>query len=135
MLRNWSRDEILHLVFQRINTGSVKLSPQELRQSLFPGSFLTFADSFTGESQAFRWLLNNKAPDFRMRDVEIFVRFIGYSTRLSEYSGNLKKFLDETSKEFNRSWSNSEELVVSLAEECEAAIMCVKEIFGEDAAF
>lgn len=34
VVRNWTDDEFLYLVFLRLNTGSVPLSPQELRQAL-----------------------------------------------------------------------------------------------------
>ena len=34
IVRNWPDDSFLYLVFLRLNTGSVPLSPQELRQAL-----------------------------------------------------------------------------------------------------
>jgi hypothetical protein len=37
VIRNWPNMEFLHMVFLRLNTGSVTLSPQELRQAMFPG--------------------------------------------------------------------------------------------------
>ena len=46
VIRNWKDDKYLHAVFLRINTGSVQLSPQELRQALYPGDFSNFIDDF-----------------------------------------------------------------------------------------
>src|SRR5205085_4109354 len=46
VIRSWQDDKYLHAVFLRINTGSVQLSPQELRQALYPGPFSDFIDDF-----------------------------------------------------------------------------------------
>ncbi len=42
VIRNWKSEAYLWEVFLRINTGSVQLSPQELRQALHPGPFSKF---------------------------------------------------------------------------------------------
>ena len=34
VIKNWKNVEVLYLLFLRLNTGSIKLSPQELRQAL-----------------------------------------------------------------------------------------------------
>src|SRR5215471_13803211 len=44
VIRNWKDTNFLHTVFLRLNTGSVNLSPQELRQALLPGSFSNYID-------------------------------------------------------------------------------------------
>jgi hypothetical protein len=44
VLRNWKTEDFLYLVFLRLNTGNVLLSPQELRQALHPGPFFVFAN-------------------------------------------------------------------------------------------
>ena len=43
IIRNWPSMALLHVVFHRLNSGSLKLSPQELRQALLPGEFTKFA--------------------------------------------------------------------------------------------
>lgn len=45
VIKNWRNVEVLYLLFLRLNTGSVKLSPQELRQALYPGEFTDFVNS------------------------------------------------------------------------------------------
>ena len=40
LLKNWPDENYIYLVFLRLNTESVKLSPQELRQALHPGKFV-----------------------------------------------------------------------------------------------
>jgi hypothetical protein len=134
VVRNWPNEEFLNLVFLRLNTGSVRLSPQELRQALHPGYFTDFLDDFAIESIWLRKALRLRGPDFRMRDVEILLRFFAFSEYLEEYSGNLKHFLDETVERINQRWDQGEdESIRRIAVECELAIEATFEAFGTQA--
>ncbi|WP_405810359.1 DUF262 domain-containing protein [Streptomyces sp. NBC_01520] len=133
VVRRWPNEEFLNLVFLRLNTGSVKLSPQELRQALHPGNFTDYLDDAASASEWLRQALRIKKPDFRMRDVEIMLRFFAFQYRLNEYSGNLKAFLDGTVNHLNDAWENQEEDIKEVAKRCEKAIATTFEIFGENA--
>ena len=50
VIKNWPSVEVLYLLFLRLNTGSVKLSPQELRQALYPGEFIRFVNEESAKS-------------------------------------------------------------------------------------
>jgi len=104
-LSDWSSESLLLSLFLRLNTGSVALSPQELRQALIPGDFVKWLDNTSGEMPQLRRLLNNRHPDRRMIDAELLLRHLSFSLSPVEYRGNLKVFLDETCRYFNRSWS------------------------------
>jgi hypothetical protein len=78
VIRNWPDEKFLYQVFLRLNTGSVPLSPQELRQALHPGPFSSFVDSFSGSSIEIRYILGLSAPDFRMRDAELVIRYFAF---------------------------------------------------------
>src|SRR5262249_40040090 len=65
VIRNWEVEDFLYTLFLRLNTGSVPLSPQELRQALVPGPFVDFVDVASGESPGLRFLLGNRGPDRR----------------------------------------------------------------------
>ena len=131
VIRNWKQEAYLWEVFLRINTGSVQLSPQELRQALHPGPFSNFVDEYSGESAGLRDALGLRSPDFRMRDAEIFLRYIAYKNFASEYRGNLKFFLDETTRRFNESWPESEGMIRRQAAEMEQAFEFTKVVFGD----
>jgi Protein of unknown function DUF262 len=47
VVRNWRDENLLFRIFLRLNTNSVPLSPQELRQALHPGPFVDFLDDFS----------------------------------------------------------------------------------------
>ena len=133
VVRNWPDESFLYLVFLRLNTGSVPLSTQELRQALHPGPFTNFVDDYSSESTSLQNALSLKAPDFRMRDVEILIRFYAFSEFIHSYKGNLKSFLDDTSQHFNEAWSTQQERITSLAKQCDDAIDRTIDIFGDHA--
>ena len=114
IIRNWPNASFLHMLFVRLNSETLPLSPQELRQALFPGDFVRYADEASRESQAIKILLglNPDEPDLRMRDVELLVRYLSFSFYLSEHRGNLKDFLDNTCKKLNKSWPETEDVVL-----------------------
>ena len=133
VVRNWPDEQFLYLVFLRLNTGSVPLSPQELRQALHPGPFVDFADDFSYENEYLYRALGLSAPDFRMRDVEVVVRFFGLAFFLSDYAGNLKDFLDKTCFKLNEAWSEDETRIRAEAESLNGAVDATLEIFNGSA--
>lgn len=135
VIKNWPNEEFLFTVFLRLNTGSIKLSPQELRQALHPGKFIDFADSFSIESSGIKKILNISEPDYRMRDVELVIRFFTFKMFILTYDGNLKKAFDNAVKTLNTEWDLYEERVNQNALNLESAISLTLEIFGEKEAF
>ncbi|MGY6551248.1 MAG: DUF262 domain-containing protein [Erythrobacter sp.] len=131
VIRNWQDEEYLYEVFLRINTGSVQLSPQELRQALHPGPFSNFVGEASADSDELKRALNLKEPDFRMRDAEILLRYISYRNFIADYSGNLKHFLDQTTKRLNAEWDDREEVLKQQVVEMEKALEFSRVVFGE----
>ncbi len=129
VIRGWDNEEVLYTIFHRLNTGSVPLSTQELRQALHPGPFLSFAARFSEESQPLKTLLGLAKPDFRMRDVELVVRFFAFRLRLAEYRGNLKRFLDDTCDQLNLRWAQDESDLREVAAEMDEAVQTALRIF------
>ncbi len=132
VIKNWPNERFLYHVFLRLNTGSVSLSPQELRQALHPGLFVTFLDLESSKSSSLREILKNTKADFRMRDAELLLRFIAYKNFLNAYSGSLKDFLDATCKRLNDEWHERELSIKSDVKALESAHQKTKEIFGKN---
>ena len=134
VLRNWPSEDYLYLVFLRLNSGSLPLSAQELRQVVSPGPFTRYVAEFTAESAVITALFNaQRKPDFRMRDVELAVRYFGLVNLLSDYSGNLKLFLDKTCQSLNADWFAREKDIRTQATELQNAIELTFSVFGDDA--
>lgn len=106
IIRGWKNDSVLFNIFHRLNSGSVKLSPQELRQSLHPGEFTRFITEYCENSNALREIFPGIEPDFRMRDVELAIRYLSLALFIEKYSGDLKKQLDGTVGLLNENWSS-----------------------------
>ena len=117
VVRKWPNESFLYLVFLRLNTGSVPLSTQELRQALHPGPFTHFVEQYSSDSASIEKALGLHAPDFRMRDVEILTRFFAFAESIHQYSGNLKGFLDDTSKHYNNDWDTRKSEIRDLAQQ------------------
>jgi hypothetical protein len=132
-IRNWKSPDFLYHVFIRLNSESLPLSPQELRGALFPGPFLDYADELTAESETFHEMLRLKGPDFRMRDIELLIRFFAFDYFLSEYRGNLRTLLDNTCKTLNRRWKSQADDIRRRGEACKHGIQTILHVFGDDA--
>lgn len=135
VIKNWKNVEVLYLLFLRLNTGSVKLSPQELRQALYPGEFIDFVNSESSKNEHLQKMLNIKKADFRMRDVEILIRFFAFNFFAKEYSGSMQNFLDLTCDKLNKSFANSKSALDNAINVLNFAIDLTFELFGTNNAF
>jgi len=122
LIRNWPDEDYLYEVFIRLNTGSSKLSPQELRQAMKPGQFTNYLGSRSADSEIMQKVLGLRGPDFRMRDVDLLLRIIAFTTRLPLYKGNLKPFLDDTQSALNREWNETSASIAELVDKIEAGL-------------
>lgn len=132
VIRNWPDLDFLHVVFLRLNTGSLKLSPQELRQAAIPGPFSDYVDVAASESQALRTILSRNSPDPRMRDVELLVRYLSFQNYLTTYQGRMKRFLDLSCAAFNAAWPEDSLLITGQVNDFEAGVAALIDIFGTE---
>ena len=86
---------LLYEIFHRLNSGSVRLSPMELRMSLIRGPFMKELIARTSVLSPLHQVLRLSQPDKRMKDVEVAIRHMAFEDRRIAYRGNLKEFLDE----------------------------------------
>jgi len=106
--------EIKYDVFMRLNTGSVKLSEQELRNCLYRGSLNNFLKECT-QNKVFLSCLKLKQPHKRFVDAELILRFFaireGFNLQEStfNYPGRMKTFLNNYMRK-NQNVSDSKEL-------------------------
>lgn len=132
VVKNWGNEDFLYNVFLRLNTGSVPLSTQELRQALHPGPFLEFIDEASAESPGLRAVLKLKKPDFRMRDAELLTRWFAFQKFAPEYAGDLKRFLDTSCGNLNDMWGDVSEQLRSDLVEFEAAVATTFSVFRQN---
>jgi hypothetical protein len=80
-------------IYERLNTGSISLNAQELRNSIYRGPFNDLLHELA-TFPPFRALTGSKLPRKRMVDEESILRFFAMRERLSVYRTPLKKFLN-----------------------------------------
>ncbi len=129
VIKRWPSENYIHTVFVRLNSNSVMLSPQELRQALIPGPFTEFLDKAASEITALQDLLGTSEPDFRMRDVELLLRHLAFKNAPGMYRGNLKEFLDKYCKDVTNAWPNIRRQVADDVAHYEVALRLGQEIF------
>lgn len=132
IIRNWPDEDYLYTVFYRLNSGSLPLSPQELRRALHGGRLLDYLDEFIKESAAFKGIFGGKL-DPRMRDVELILRYVAFEFFYPEYNGDLKKFLDRTVKYFDGAWDERVQDLDAALGRLNLALETSSSIFGQDA--
>jgi hypothetical protein len=69
-------------------------------------------------------------PDFRMRDVELVLRFFAYLNFAGQYDGNLKRFLDDTARRLNERLKSDAATIKAQGKALNDALNATFEIFG-----
>lgn len=92
-----SHPKIKFEVFERLNTGSLALNAQELRNSLYRGEFNRLLHELA-ENADLRLVLGTKEPRKRMVDEELILRFFALRDGIARYQPSLKLFLNEYMK-------------------------------------
>lgn len=84
-------------IFERINTGAVRLNSQELRNCIYRNKGIPFIKQLVKESDYRKLIKDKKVNINSMQDQELVLRFMSFYYRgIKSYGGNLKKFLNET---------------------------------------
>ncbi|WP_156630253.1 DUF262 domain-containing protein [Methylobacterium sp. Leaf112] len=83
-------------VFERINTGGIKLSPQEIRSCICHGRFNDYLHNLN-ENAEWRKVYGPKSK--RLKDVELILRFMAFYEKGAEYKSPMKHFLNNYMKE------------------------------------
>ncbi len=90
-------DSSIYEMFNRLNTGGVNLTPQEIRSSLYHSPFYDLLFKLNLDPR-WRELLGQPEPDLHMRDIEVLLRGVAMWLRGDEYAPSMVKFLNTSSK-------------------------------------
>ncbi|MDE0000649.1 MAG: DUF262 domain-containing protein [Rhodospirillaceae bacterium] len=112
VITNDSHPDIQFDVFERLNTNTMPLNAQELRNCIYRGKL----NDLLGDLATFKpWLdiLGKRQPDKRLRDEELILRFFAfYTAGLETYRTPQKHWLNEVAKQ-GRDFSDKEISVLS----------------------
>jgi hypothetical protein len=130
VISNYTSNDVLYDIFYRLNTGSVPLSTQELRQVLNKGDFADYLMSITNTPQPVHNVLRLNQPDPRLKDIEIIFRFIAFCLFGENYRGNLKNFLDESMRRITEDWDMYKDEVEELYKKFNHSITTLERVMG-----
>lgn len=114
LITNESHPEIKFDVFERLNSNTVPLNAQELRNCVHRGSLNELLGELVSEADWLR-ILKKKTPDKRLRDEELILRFFAFHHMgLTTYRTPMKNWLNDASKAGRKFSDNQIEEVRSL---------------------
>lgn len=122
IISNVPNDDVLYDIFYRLNAGATPLTMQELRQVLYAGPFPKYMLGYTSELSEIHNVLKLNGPDNRLKDVETLTRNLAFNLNSKNYTGNLKKFLDEFTDVTNKNWGVQESKVLALLNKFDSTI-------------
>lgn len=91
-------------IFERLNTGGMALTEQEIRNCVIRGKINSFLEDLN-QHKSWRNLLGKQRPDSRMRDVEMILRFFSLFFGWNTYKKPMKYFISdfmEVNKNLNK---------------------------------
>jgi len=122
--------EIKYEIFERLNTGTVPLNAQELRNCVYRGSYNMLIKKLS-ENSNFLSLLGFKEPSPRMIDCELVLRFFAFlHTNYQQFAGSMRTFLD---KEMGGKQKIDEREAKNLEERFKHSVYLTKSVFGDKA--
>jgi uncharacterized protein with ParB-like and HNH nuclease domain len=92
-------DSSIYEIFNRLNSGGVNLTPQEIRVSLYHSKFYNMLNRLNGREQ-WRKYLGLPEPDIHAKDVEVLLRGFSMLYFGGEYKPSITKFLNLSSRKF-----------------------------------
>lgn len=84
-------DQSIYYVFERINTGGIRLSGQEIRTCIYHGSFAGVLRELNN-NQIWREIYDPGSR--KLKDQELIVRFLAFYSNRTNYSRPMKEFLN-----------------------------------------
>jgi len=107
-IRKESDPDVKFEIFERLNTGSVQLNAQELRNCIYRGRYNLLLKELS-ENKDFQFLLGLKEPHYRMQDRELILRFFAfYHNTYLKYVPPMKLFLNKEMEKY-KNLNNIEE--------------------------
>ncbi|MBB3861104.1 hypothetical protein GGQ88_002376 [Novosphingobium hassiacum] len=125
-----SHPDVKFEIFERLNTGSVALADQEIRNCIYRGPYNDLINSLSN-LDVFRKALGLSAEAKRMQDVELVLRFLAFNDKTHlNYNHKMKAFLNAHMRD-NRFLS--EERALSFKSNFTNASELAFTVFGENA--
>lgn len=110
------------IIFKRLNTGGLELTPQEIRNAVYQGDAITLINKLATD-EIFLKVTEGKIPSNRMQDRDFISRFVAFYTQsYKDYQPSLDEFvnvsieqLEERDKDYYHNLERCFKLALALA--------------------
>lgn len=92
-------DSSIYEIFNRLNSGGINLTPQEIRVSLYHSKFYTMLDRINQQT-VWRKLIGQDETDLHVKDIEILLRAFAMLWYGADYKPSMTRFLNMSSRRF-----------------------------------
>lgn len=132
LLEKGTPDDVKYILFKRLNTGGITLSPQEIRNAIFIGKAIDIVQEMS-EYKEFLDATLNKIPTRRKQSMDFISRFIAfYLLGYESYSvSDLDNFINEAMKGIKGGLFDHR--IESMKKDFIKSMLLASEIFGNDA--
>src|SRR5436853_1829385 len=86
-------DSSIYHIFERLNTGGLKLNAMEIRKCVYYSPFFVLLEQLN-ETPAWRAILGQVKADKRLKDVELILRILAMRENWENYEKPMKAFLN-----------------------------------------
>lgn len=100
-LRKNTPQRVKLVIFQRVNTAGVPLTPQEMRNALYQKKATDLLKKMA-KLDSFSKATGGKIPSKRMTDCDFANRFVAFYLYRKEYDGNLDEFMGDALEKINK---------------------------------
>lgn len=87
-------DSSIYHIFERLNTGGMKLMPMEIRKCVYLSPFYGLLERLN-RLPSWRAIIGKEVEDKRLRDIEFMLRICAMYENWPEYEKPMKKFLND----------------------------------------
>lgn len=125
-------DDVKYILFKRLNTGGIKLSPQEIRNAVYWGDTINIIRDMA-DFPAFKAATLNAIPTLRKQDMDFVSRFVAfYLIGYENYTEpDLDKFINTCMSNIKKGMYDNK--IESMKQNFIKAMNLAAEIFGDDA--
>ena len=125
-----SHGDIHFVVFERLNTGGIKLNDMEIRNCLYRGALNSLIKDLT-KNENFKKAINQKNFDKRMQDRALILRFLAFYERTHlKCTFGLKRFINEFLDTYK---DTNDEKIAEYRKAFEKCMRASLTIFGDNA--
>lgn len=96
--------QVKYDIFERLNTGALKLESQELRNAIYRGPFKALIKELSQDANFISACNLSESKKKKMEDQELVLRFfaLNYKDGYKKYKKGFKEFLNTTMEDFNK---------------------------------